>query len=400
MIRHTRYRVSPREVRQWPRSAAERQWRGYLRQKVSGTCSGSRHRKRIRCWPSWNATASGWFRCATKRRAYTWPEGLFKTTGQVAAVLGNPGPGSANLLPGVITARAEGVPVLVLTSQHRLGLVYPTPPSTFQGQDQLELFRPAVKWGGPIFEWDRIGEVLRLAFREMWSGRPGPVHVELPAPILYEQRDENLAKILPPSAYRPSQPLASESQLAEAAAMLIGAKRPLVIAGSGVDRAGAAQALVEVVECLGCPVMTTMAGRASVSSAHPNFISGRGAAGDLARREAGVILVAGSRLGNLDLPYDKYWGDPAPAAAHPDRLRATRHGCHPSADAGHSCRAILRDHPGHRPRSPGPQPPPLPPSPRLSKRIPTPCAVARRRSSERLSPEHGDSLSRVSWRIS
>ncbi len=113
-------------------------------------------------------------------------EGLYKTTGRVGAVLGNPGPGSANLLPGVITALHEGIPVLAITSQHRLGIVYPSPPSTFQGQDQLEVFRPAVKWGGPIFEWARIPEVLRLAFREMWNGRPGPVHIELPAPILYE----------------------------------------------------------------------------------------------------------------------------------------------------------------------------------------------------------------------
>jgi acetolactate synthase-1/2/3 large subunit len=101
-------------------------------------------------------------------------EGLYKTTGQVAAVLGNPGPGSANLLPGVITARHEGVPVLAITSQHRLGIVYPSPPSTFQGQDQLDVFKPAVKWGGPILSWERIPEVVRLAFREMWTGRPRP----------------------------------------------------------------------------------------------------------------------------------------------------------------------------------------------------------------------------------
>ena len=82
-------------------------------------------------------------------------EGLYKTTGHVAAVLGNPGPGSANLLPGVITARHEGVPLIAITSQHRLGIVYPSPPSTFQGQDQLDAFRAVVKWGGPIFAWER-----------------------------------------------------------------------------------------------------------------------------------------------------------------------------------------------------------------------------------------------------
>ncbi|MBX7430624.1 thiamine pyrophosphate-binding protein [Mycobacterium sp. Y57] len=237
-------------------------------------------------------------------------EGLYKTTGKVAAVLGNPGPGSANLVPGAVTALHEGVPVLVITSQHRLGIVYPSPPSTFQGQDQLELFRPAVKWGGPIFEWSRIPEVLRLAFREMHNGRPGPVHVELPAPVLYETGDPDTAPVWPPAASRAGAPQPSDRQLDEAAALLVGAQRPVVIAGAGVDRAGAQDAVLEIVELLGCPAITSMAGRASVPADHPNFVFGFGPAGDLARSEADVLLVAGSRMGNLDVPYDVYWGDP------------------------------------------------------------------------------------------
>jgi acetolactate synthase I/II/III large subunit len=237
-------------------------------------------------------------------------EGLYKTTGKVAAVLGNPGPGSANLLPGVITALHEGVPVLAITSQHRLGIVYPTPPSTFQGQDQLGLFRPAVKWGGPVFEWRRIPEVLRLAFREMWNGRPGPVHIELPAPILYEIGEEHSAPVLPPSAYRAGAPQPSDAQLDEAAALLASSKHPIVIAGSGVDRADAREVVLEIAELLHCPAISSMAGRASVPSDHPNYVFGFGPAGDLARAEADVLLVAGSRMGNLDVPYDAHWGDP------------------------------------------------------------------------------------------
>ncbi len=237
-------------------------------------------------------------------------EGLYKTTGKVAAVLGNPGPGSANLLPGVITALHEGVPVLAITSQHRLGIVYPSPPSTFQGQDQLDLFRPAVKWGGPIFEWARIPEVLRMAFREMHNGRPGPVHIELPAPILYETGDSDTAPVWPPTSYRTGPPQPSERQLDEAAALLAGAQRPVLIAGSGVDRAGAQRAVLEIGELLVCPVIPSMAGRASVPADHPNYVFGFGPAGDLARSEADVLLVAGSRMGNLDVPYDAYWGDP------------------------------------------------------------------------------------------
>jgi acetolactate synthase-1/2/3 large subunit len=238
-------------------------------------------------------------------------EGLYKTTGQVAAVLGNPGPGSANLLAGVITARHEGVPLVAITAQHRLGIVYPSPPSTFQGQDQLDVFRPAVKWGGPILAFERIPEVVRLAFREMWCGRPGPVQLEVPAPVLYATGDETAVPVLAPERYRAATPELSEGQLEQVAELLARAERPALIAGSGVDRAGANAALLRLVELLGCAVVPTMAGRAVVPSDHPCFVYGFGRGGDLVKREADVVLVVGSRLGNLDLPYDKYWGDPS-----------------------------------------------------------------------------------------
>src|SRR5512147_1579096 len=216
-------------------------------------------------------------------------EGVYKTTGQVAAVLGNPGPGSANLLPGVITARHEGVPVVAITSQHRLGIVYPSPPSTFQGQDQLDVFRPAVKWGGPIFDWARIPEVTALACREMWCGRPGPVHLEVPAPVVYATGDPASVRIVPPAASRAALPQAADAQLRAAAEMLHGARRPLIVTGSGVDRAGANAAVRELVELVDCPVITTMAGRSSFPVDHPRRLHGYGPGADMARREADVV---------------------------------------------------------------------------------------------------------------
>jgi len=237
-------------------------------------------------------------------------EGLYKSSGGVAAVLGNPGPGTANLLPGVITARHEGVPVLVITAQHRPGIVYPSPPSTFQGQDQLDLFKPVVKWGGPVFTWERIPELVATAFREMWNGRPGPVHLEVPMTVMYEGRDDGGVRIFPPARLRGSLPQPSQAQIQEAAGLLAGARRPLVVSGSGVDRGGANAELLQLVELLNCPVMTSMAGRSTVPQDHPNAVQLFGVGGDLAKREADVVLVAGSRMGNLDLPFDKYWGDP------------------------------------------------------------------------------------------
>jgi len=236
--------------------------------------------------------------------------GVYKTTGQVAAVLGNPGPGSANLLPGVLTALHDGVPVVVITAQHRLGIVYPSTPATFQGQDQLDLFRPTVKWGGPILSWDRLPEVVRLACREMWTGRPGPVHLEVPMTTIYATGDDASVAVHPPARYRAAGPHAAARDLEAAAEMLRAAERPLVVAGAGVDRADANEALLRLVERLGGAVTTSMAGRSAVPTDHPAWVYGFGAGGDVARREADVVLVVGSRLGNLDLPYDKYWGDP------------------------------------------------------------------------------------------
>src|ERR1700678_2877587 len=147
-------------------------------------------------------------------------EGLYKTAGEVSIVLGNPGPGSANLLPGLVTARHEGVPVLAITSQHRAGIVYPSTPATFQGQDQLDLFKAAVKWGAPVFEWSRIPELVRMAFREMWAGRPGPVQLEIPLTSLYAPGEPESATIYPPEAGRSGQPQISNVQLAAAADLL------------------------------------------------------------------------------------------------------------------------------------------------------------------------------------
>jgi acetolactate synthase I/II/III large subunit len=238
-------------------------------------------------------------------------EGLYKTAGQVAVVLGNPGPGSANLLPGLVTARHEGVPVLAITSQHRTGIVYPSTPATFQGQDQLDLFKPAVKWGAPVFEWSRIPEIVRTAFREMWAGRPGPVQLEIPLTSLYATGDPVSAPIYSPDAGRSGQPQISDAQLAAATELLANARAPVIFAGCGVDRGHANEALLELAELLNCPVIPSLAGRSVIPHDHPLcFLSQSPAADDL-RRQADVLLVVGSRLGNLDVPFDKYWGDAA-----------------------------------------------------------------------------------------
>jgi acetolactate synthase-1/2/3 large subunit len=238
-------------------------------------------------------------------------EGMYKTTGQVAVVLGNPGPGTANLFPGLVTARHEGVPVLAISSQHRAGVVYPATPATFQGQDQVDLVKPAVKWNAPVFEWSRIPELVRMAFREMFAGRPGPVHLDIPGPTLYAEADDATAPLFPRETGRATGPQASESQLEAAAQRLAAARHPVIFAGTGVDRGWANAALVALAEQLGAPVIPSLAGRSVIPHDHPLFYLSQSPAADELRRKADVLLVVGSRVGNLDVPFDKYWGDSA-----------------------------------------------------------------------------------------
>ena len=107
-------------------------------------------------------------------------EGIFKTTGEVTAVMAGVGPGTANLIPGIICAQAEGVPLVAITAQRNRKVCYPSYTGVFQARDQLDLFRACTKWNAVVHHWDRIPDVVQGAFREALTGRPGPVHIDVP----------------------------------------------------------------------------------------------------------------------------------------------------------------------------------------------------------------------------
>jgi acetolactate synthase-1/2/3 large subunit len=150
-----------------------------------------------------------------------------------------------------------------------------------------------------------------MAFREMFAGRPGPVHLDVPGPVLYAEADPATAPVFSSEAGRAGPPQASEAQIDAAVQRLASARTPVIFAGTGVDRGWANGALIALAEQLGCPVIPSLAGRAVMPHDHPLCFLSQSPAADELRRNADVILVVGSRVGNLDVPFDKYWGDPA-----------------------------------------------------------------------------------------
>jgi len=237
-------------------------------------------------------------------------DGVFKTTGEIPVVMAGYGPGTANLVSGLICSREEGVPVVAISSQARSELVYPFVSGAFQAVNQYDIMKPVVKWNAVVHHWNRIPEVIQRAFREAMAGRPGPVHIDIPYDIVFEEGDDAEFKYLEPYQYRPMVMEPPAVQIEEAARLIAEAESPMFIAGTGVLNSGSWEEFRELVDLLNCPASTSMSARSAFDNDHSNYLLGLGEAALTARREADVVLAVGTRIGNLDLPYDVYFGDP------------------------------------------------------------------------------------------
>ena len=229
-------------------------------------------------------------------------EAYARIRGEPAVVIGGIGPGAANLLSGVITAYAEGSPLIVFSGQRRRNIIYPDRGGSFQNVPLLDLYRPVTRWSAGVRDWRRLPELIRRAFREALSGRPGPVYLEIPEDVMRGLGDADSVDLWPPEQYRPGRPGAGDPQaVAQAAEMLAAAERPLLHAGSGVSWAGAWDEFLALADHLAAALTTSLGARGVVPEDHPRYFHplNRDAL-EAARSEADVVLVVGGRLGELD----------------------------------------------------------------------------------------------------
>ncbi len=259
-----------------------------------------------------SAVANGirWVSPRHESAAAHMAEGAYKSAGGIPVAMAGYGPGTANIVPGLICAHEEGVPVVAISSQVPTTLGYPFRSGVYQAINQYEIMRPVCKWNEVVHQWKRIPEIVQAAFREATAGRPGPVHIDIPYDILYEEGDDADLQYLEPHQYRVTVLEPPAAQIEQVAGLLAEAGNPLVIAGTGVLNAGGWEELHELVEMLNCPVTTTMAARSAFDNRHSNYLFGLAQGALTARREADVILAVGTRLGSMDLPYSRYFGEP------------------------------------------------------------------------------------------
>lgn len=227
-----------------------------------------------------------------------------RTTGKPGVCLGTVGPGAANLVGGVYAAYADSVPIVILTAQNQTWRIYPDTGAT-QGLDQINLFKPIVKWNAVVWQIERLPLLVQQAFRIATSGRPGPVQLDFPIDILFGTIDAVPSIQLPTRSRQTFPPTADPALIGKAAKMLIEAEFPLIHAGSGVLWANASAELVQLAEHLSAAVTTSPVGRGAIPEDHPLAFPPGVQRGNFARNFADTALLVGGRLGDLD-----FWGKP------------------------------------------------------------------------------------------
>ena len=238
-----------------------------------------------------------------------------RLTRKPGVCLGTVGPGAVDLVPGVYEAYVNSVPMLVLTAQNQTWRSYPDHGS-IQGCNQIDLFKPITKWNALVTHWKRIPELVQEAFRLALSGRLGPVHLDLPVDVLFEEGEAAEVNILPPARYRPTAPQQGDPELvAQAAQMLAHARRPFIHVGGGSHFSGASADILALAEFLGCPLSTSASARGTIPEDHPLYLIAMGFGALKARNEADLVLALGSRLGAYD-----FWGR-APVWGKPGEQR-------------------------------------------------------------------------------
>jgi acetolactate synthase-1/2/3 large subunit len=205
---------------------------------------------------------------------------------------GSPGPGVANLVSGVLEAWSGCQPMVALggsaaTDVEGMG--------AFQEAPQMEVMRPITKWSYRVPSADRAAWAMRRAFSLSINGKPGPVYVEVPFDVGMSTTDKASHR---PSA-GPMRTRPGAEAVKEAAELLLGAERPVVVAGGGAFMSGAGPRLAEFAELLGVPVLTTPSGRGCIPETHPLAVGlvglYRTKVGKRLYQEADVVMIIGSR---------------------------------------------------------------------------------------------------------
>ena len=219
-----------------------------------------------------------------------------RTTGKVGVCLVTSGPGATNLVTGLATANYDSVPLVCFTGQvarHLIGN------DAFQEVDIVGITRSITKYGVTVRNREDLGRIIKEAFYIARTGRPGPVLIDLPKDVMAELGNAEYPKNVNIRGYKPNTGV-HIGQLKRALKILQKARKPLFLAGGGVNIANAQEIFTKVAETTQIPVVTTVMGRGAISTTHPLFIGNLGMHGayaaNMAVSNCDVLFSIGTRF--------------------------------------------------------------------------------------------------------
>lgn len=219
-----------------------------------------------------------------------------RSTGKVGVCLVTSGPGATNIVTAIATANYDSVPLVCFTGQVPRQLIGN---DAFQEADIVGITRSICKWGVTLQNREDLGRIVKEAFYIARTGKPGPVIVDLPKDVMAELGDPEYPESVNIRGYKPNPPV-HIGQLKRAIKMLNRAKRPLFLAGGGVNIAKANENFQKIVETTNVPVVTTIMGRGAIPTNHPLFIGNLGMHGayaaNMAVSECDLLFSIGTRF--------------------------------------------------------------------------------------------------------
>jgi len=224
-------------------------------------------------------------------------QGYARTTGKPGVCMATSGPGALNLVTAIADAKMDSVPMIALTGQVGTSVIGT---DAFQETPIVEVCRGITKHHYLVTDANDIARVMREAFHIATTGRPGPVLVDLPKNVQLAQLvpDYNAPMNLP--GYHPEIRKPHPEQIAQVAAAIKRAKRPVIYAGGGVIAAEASAELRELVRLTGIPVTMTLMGLGAFPANDPRCLDMLGMHGSVyanqAVDQADLLIAIGVRF--------------------------------------------------------------------------------------------------------
>ena len=223
-------------------------------------------------------------------------DGYARASGEVGVCLATSGPGATNLVTGIATSFLDSTPMVAITGNVARTLLGK---DGFQEADITGITQPITKHNYLVMRAKNIPMAVREAFHIAKTGRPGPVHIDIPKDVFQEEAEFEWPEEINLRGYRPTNK-GHSGMIRRAADAINKAERPIIISGHGIIWGDSSDELVELAEKASIPVITTFLGIGGFPETHDLSYGFLGMHGmyhaNMAADEADVVIGIGMRF--------------------------------------------------------------------------------------------------------